>query len=731
MLDDDELVLDGSGRQSPGRPGRNNRARELPAEATNILKQWLFSPEHFNNPYPTHDETTALAARTCLERTQVKNWFVNARRRIWRKARDKGHATLAGNRGHMRFSFGLAAPPFPFAHAAPPFPTGMLHASHPHHAAFVQGTPPPSFVPHGSASLQQLLAQNMSPAGASMPPFVAMPHSSRRPGVAMGALPMHADPAAPSDSPAAPAGEDAEAAAALPSPGLGAPPPTTREPSHGSVEPESTPVILSPRREPSPSAAVHIAEHTPSPPTTTGTCRSHSSSVGDARSASPSSAAPAAVIASAESSVAKATPRKRNGRGRQREPGQPSWARYTPIEDSIIRQWVDKYHWKSPKGVKLWKELSQQWSEVAPNLPARPWQSLRDRYLRLIDERKKKKPRRSAGAQAQRRRNSPSPAALPPGSADLSRRRPSEQGAVASALPRTVEVNPQELPPPPAVIKVDSDATSVGSGGGAAAADDAPVAPHMATTSLPSDIAVVVGDGATCGACGSKTSPAEVLLLPCRHSVHADCFCKHNRHFLDVLLGDAPPGRDLECPVCAARVDDVAALVSSRGSPSGAASAAVMLERVGIGTRALMEVMPENVDGAQADELTDYEQDLLDIWRVRMMKKACASTLQDVSAAALKADKAGALSSSKSKMLDETMFGFDDRFRKIYKMAREISEQNAKLKGRSLGGYRSVASKPPPRQQLETSMHVYLSLIEVFTSTILQIRQLVAAPPSA
>ncbi|KAL0489714.1 hypothetical protein AKO1_011421 [Acrasis kona] len=54
----------------------------LPKAAVEELKNWLF--KHFHNPYPSDDDKKVLMSKTNLTMTQVNNWFINARRRIWR-----------------------------------------------------------------------------------------------------------------------------------------------------------------------------------------------------------------------------------------------------------------------------------------------------------------------------------------------------------------------------------------------------------------------------------------------------------------------------------------------------------------------------------------------------------------------------------------------------------------------------------------------------------------------
>lgn len=46
-----------------------------------VLKEWLF--QHFDKPYPTDQDKQMLSNVTGLTRTQVSNWFINARVRIW------------------------------------------------------------------------------------------------------------------------------------------------------------------------------------------------------------------------------------------------------------------------------------------------------------------------------------------------------------------------------------------------------------------------------------------------------------------------------------------------------------------------------------------------------------------------------------------------------------------------------------------------------------------------
>ena len=59
------------------------RRGSLNAEAKNVLKRWMFSPEHFAHPYPSEEEKEELAAEAGIEVKQLSNWFTNARKRLW------------------------------------------------------------------------------------------------------------------------------------------------------------------------------------------------------------------------------------------------------------------------------------------------------------------------------------------------------------------------------------------------------------------------------------------------------------------------------------------------------------------------------------------------------------------------------------------------------------------------------------------------------------------------
>jgi hypothetical protein len=84
--DDDEEEEEDSGGDPKlaGKKSSLKSRRELPPGAVSVLKQWLLSPEHFTHPYPTPQDQVMLMRKTGIDKKQLKNWFTNARRRIWK-----------------------------------------------------------------------------------------------------------------------------------------------------------------------------------------------------------------------------------------------------------------------------------------------------------------------------------------------------------------------------------------------------------------------------------------------------------------------------------------------------------------------------------------------------------------------------------------------------------------------------------------------------------------------
>jgi len=87
VKDEDDSSKDegDEGKGSANKKDRSSKSRrELPAGAVATLKQWLLSPEHFTHPYPTPQDQVLLMQKTGIDKKQLKNWFTNARRRIWK-----------------------------------------------------------------------------------------------------------------------------------------------------------------------------------------------------------------------------------------------------------------------------------------------------------------------------------------------------------------------------------------------------------------------------------------------------------------------------------------------------------------------------------------------------------------------------------------------------------------------------------------------------------------------
>eukprot|EP01028_Stygiella_incarcerata_P012244 TRINITY_DN73_c0_g2_i1.p1 TRINITY_DN73_c0_g2~~TRINITY_DN73_c0_g2_i1.p1 ORF type:complete len:464 (-),score=139.50 TRINITY_DN73_c0_g2_i1:229-1620(-) len=90
----------------------------LPKKAIEDLKAWLF--DHFHHPYPTEEEKMEMAKANNLTLTQVNNWFINSRRRIWRPLMDssgKGGKSGSALSHVTRYQVGI-----PPNHSSPPKP---------------------------------------------------------------------------------------------------------------------------------------------------------------------------------------------------------------------------------------------------------------------------------------------------------------------------------------------------------------------------------------------------------------------------------------------------------------------------------------------------------------------------------------------------------------------------------------------------------------------------------
>ncbi|KAJ4870314.1 Homeobox protein ATH1 [Raphanus sativus] len=66
--------------------------RGLPEKSVSVLRTWMF--QNFLHPYPTDSEKHLLAIRSGLSRSQVSNWFINARVRLWKPMIEEMYAEM-------------------------------------------------------------------------------------------------------------------------------------------------------------------------------------------------------------------------------------------------------------------------------------------------------------------------------------------------------------------------------------------------------------------------------------------------------------------------------------------------------------------------------------------------------------------------------------------------------------------------------------------------------------
>ncbi|CAH0478531.1 unnamed protein product [Peronospora belbahrii] len=81
--DEEEMIEPRVEKNLSSRRKKGTRRGTLHPEAKNVLKAWMFSPEHFAHPYPSEEEKEELAQEAGIEVKQLSNWFTNARKRLW------------------------------------------------------------------------------------------------------------------------------------------------------------------------------------------------------------------------------------------------------------------------------------------------------------------------------------------------------------------------------------------------------------------------------------------------------------------------------------------------------------------------------------------------------------------------------------------------------------------------------------------------------------------------
>lgn len=62
----------------------NLMGNTLSEHTVDYLKNWMLSPEHIQNPYPTPQEKLQIMADTGIDKKQLICWFSNNRKRIWK-----------------------------------------------------------------------------------------------------------------------------------------------------------------------------------------------------------------------------------------------------------------------------------------------------------------------------------------------------------------------------------------------------------------------------------------------------------------------------------------------------------------------------------------------------------------------------------------------------------------------------------------------------------------------
>lgn len=73
--------------------------RGLPERSVSVLRAWMF--QNFLHPYPKDSEKHLLAVKSGLTRSQVSNWFINARVRLWKPMIDEMYSEMNRRKGHQ------------------------------------------------------------------------------------------------------------------------------------------------------------------------------------------------------------------------------------------------------------------------------------------------------------------------------------------------------------------------------------------------------------------------------------------------------------------------------------------------------------------------------------------------------------------------------------------------------------------------------------------------------
>lgn len=71
--------------------------RGLPERSVSVLRAWMF--QNFLHPYPKDAEKHLLAVKSGLTRSQVSNWFINARVRLWKPMIEEMYSEMNRRKG--------------------------------------------------------------------------------------------------------------------------------------------------------------------------------------------------------------------------------------------------------------------------------------------------------------------------------------------------------------------------------------------------------------------------------------------------------------------------------------------------------------------------------------------------------------------------------------------------------------------------------------------------------
>ncbi|KAG2288341.1 hypothetical protein Bca52824_047945 [Brassica carinata] len=93
---------------------KKKKKGKLPKEARQQLLDWW--SRHYKWPYPPEQQKLALAESTGLDQKQINNWFINQRKRHWKRSEDMQFVVMDATRPHHYFMDNVLGNPFPTDH---------------------------------------------------------------------------------------------------------------------------------------------------------------------------------------------------------------------------------------------------------------------------------------------------------------------------------------------------------------------------------------------------------------------------------------------------------------------------------------------------------------------------------------------------------------------------------------------------------------------------------------